>query len=165
MALTSETAAALVNEIFDLQRAVRCIAASAPRGDGMSAALHFVLRLVREGECRANGLAVRLGIGAPVLSRHLAELQEQGMVSRKQDPEDGRAQLVSITPRGAEVLRRLEAQRSTAFQNHLWAWNEEEAQDVAQKLRQLTQSLTGPSSGMPQDLTFDPSQEDSREAS
>ncbi|WP_306639210.1 MarR family winged helix-turn-helix transcriptional regulator [Pseudarthrobacter siccitolerans] len=107
----------------------------------MGAAQHFVLRLVGEGECRAAVLAARLGIGAPVLSRHIADLEEQSLVVRRKDPGDGRAQLVAITPWGLERLRRLEAERSAAFQEHLWDWNEEDARSAAKTLHQLTQSL------------------------
>jgi DNA-binding MarR family transcriptional regulator len=148
MAVSSETAAALVREIFDLHRAVRCVAASISRREGMSVALHFVLRLVGEGECRATALAARLGIGAPVLSRHIAELEEQGLISRKKDPEDGRAQLVAITAMGLDTLRNLEARRSSAFQDHLWNWDEENAQNAAETLHQLTQSLTAAPAGV-----------------
>jgi DNA-binding MarR family transcriptional regulator len=142
MPLTPEAAATLVYEIFDLQRAVRCISASISRQHGTGAALHFVLRLVGEEECRATELAARLGIGAPILSRHITELEDQGLVTRKKDPADGRAQLVAITPHGAERLHHLETQRSAAFQNHLWNWNEEDAMNAAMTLHQLTQALT-----------------------
>ncbi|MFC8521452.1 MarR family winged helix-turn-helix transcriptional regulator [Pseudarthrobacter sp. NPDC057230] len=107
----------------------------------MGTALQFVLRLVSEGECRAAGLAARLGIGAPVLSRHIAELEEKGLVVRRKDPDDGRAQLVAITPWGLESLRLLEAQRSAVFQEHLWDWNDEDALSAAKTLHRLTQSF------------------------
>ncbi|WP_056393882.1 beta-glucosidase family protein [Arthrobacter sp. Soil761] len=61
MALAPETAANLVQEIFELQRAVRCTAASASRGDGMGTALQFVLRLVSiPGVPRLGVLELRL---------------------------------------------------------------------------------------------------------
>src|SRR5690242_574906 len=126
MALAPDTAAILVQEIFDLQRVVRCMTASALRGERMSPALHFVLRLVGEGECRATRLAARMRIGAPVLSRHLAELEMQGLVVRRKDPDDGRAQLVAITELGVETMVRLDAQRSAAFQAHFFGWDEED---------------------------------------
>ena len=141
MTLAPDTATLLVQEIFDLQRAVQCMAASALRGEQMGSALYFVLRLVGEGECRATRLAARLRIGAPVLSRHLAELEMQGLVVRRKDPDDGRAQLVAMTERGVETLGRLDAQRSAAFQDHLCGWDEEDAVRAAKTLRQLTKSL------------------------
>ena len=143
MALAPETAAMLVDQIFDLQRAVRCIAASTSRGERTGPAMHFVLRLLREGECRATRLAARLGIGAPVLSRHIADLEEQGLIVRKKDPSDGRAQLVAITQLGLERLHQFDAHRSEAFHGHLADWDEGDALLAAKTLRRLTQTLTG----------------------
>lgn len=147
MALAPTTATRLVNEVLDLQRAVRCFAAlnSSSRAEGLGAALHFVLRLVGEGECRAAGLALRLGIGNPVLSRHIAELEGQGLVTRRRDPKDGRAQLVAITPRGASKLQLIEEDRSASLKRHLQDWEEEEALETIERLNHLTRSLLKPS--------------------
>ena len=75
-------------------------------------ALQGVLRFVGEGESRATALAERLGVSAPVLSRHIAELEEQGYVVRRPDPEDGRAQLIALSAAGVEKLRAIEDQRA-----------------------------------------------------
>lgn len=142
MTVTTSTAAALVYEIFELQRAVRCIAVSAAHGEETGLAVQYVLRLVGEGESRATRLAERLGIGAPVLSRHIAELEEQGFVIRTKDPKDGRAQILALTPAGAERLRRIEEQRIAILQERLRGWNDEDAGNTAKFLHTLTKSLT-----------------------
>ena len=116
MAVAPDTAADLVYRIFDLQRAVRCVAAASFRGQDTGVALQGVLRFVGEGETRATQLAERLGVSAPVLSRHIADLEEQGYVIRRQDPDDGRAQLVALSPAGAEKLRRIEEHRTATLQ-------------------------------------------------
>jgi DNA-binding MarR family transcriptional regulator len=141
MSVAPDTAAALVHRIFDLQRAVRCVAAASLRGQEPGPALQGVLRFVGEGESRATRLAERLGVSAPVLSRHIAELEEQGYVIRRQDPDDGRAQLVALTAEGARKLRRIEEQRTAALQDYLSEWSQEDAEDTAQTLRKLTESL------------------------
>ena len=48
-----------------------------------------VMRFIGEGETRATHLATRLGVSAPVLSRHIADLEELGLVVRRPDPADG----------------------------------------------------------------------------
>ncbi|WP_461172708.1 MarR family winged helix-turn-helix transcriptional regulator [Arthrobacter sp. Z1-9] len=141
MTLNPGTAANLVSEIFDLQRAVRCITSTSSRGEGTGPALHFVLRLVNEGECRATRLAGRLGVGTPVLSRQIAELEEQGLVVRRKDPDDGRAHVVALTPLGVDKLEHLQSQWSTMFQEHLLDWTEDDARRAGAVLRQLTESL------------------------
>ncbi|VXC45796.1 Transcriptional regulator, MarR family [Arthrobacter sp. 9AX] len=141
MAVAPDTAADLVYQIFDLQRAVRCISAVNVRGQDTGVALQGVLRFVGEGETRATQLAERLGVSAPVLSRHIADLEEHGLVVRRQDPDDGRAQLVALTPQGAEKLRRIEEQRTAVLQDYLRDWSEQDAGHTAKTLRRLTESL------------------------
>lgn len=141
MSVAPDTAAELVYQIFDLQRAVRCVAAASLRGQETGVALQGVLRFVGEGETRATTLAERLGVSAPVLSRHIAELEEQGYVIRRQDPDDGRAQLVALTAEGQGKLRHIEEQRTAALQDYLREWSQEDAEDTAKTLRKLTESL------------------------
>jgi len=141
MAVAPDTAADLVYQIFDLQRAVRCIATASVRGQDTGVALQGVLRFVGEGESRATKLAERLGVSAPVLSRHIADLEEQGFVVRRQDPDDGRAQLVALTPSGAEKLRHIEEQRTAVLQDYLRDWSEEDVGATAKSLHKLTESL------------------------
>ena len=141
MAVTADTAADLVYQIFDLQRAVRCIAAANSRGQETGIALQGVLRFIGAGEDRAAGLGERLGVSAPVLSRHIADLEEHGLVIRRQDPDDGRAQLVALTPLGAEKLRSIEHQRTAVLQDYLRDWSEEDAGTTARILHKLTESL------------------------
>ena len=141
MAVAPDTAAELVYQIFDLQRAVRCIATANVRGQDTGVALQGVLRFVGEGEARATRLAERLGVSAPVLSRHIADLEDQGLVVRRQDPDDGRAQLVALTPLGAAKLRHIEEQRTAVLQDYLRDWSEEDAGTTAKILHKLTESL------------------------
>jgi DNA-binding MarR family transcriptional regulator len=80
-------------------------------------------------------------VSAPVLSRHIADLEEHGLVVRRQDPDDGRAQLVALTPLGAEKLRHIEEQRTAVLQDYLRDWSEEDAGSTAKTLHKLTESL------------------------
>jgi len=141
MTVASTTAAELVNRIFDLQRAVRCVAAANLRGDDTGVALQGVLRFVGEGETRATQLAERLGVSAPVLSRHLAELVEQGYVLRRPDPVDGRAQLVMLSPAGVDKLRSIEALRASTLQGFLQDWSEDDVEATSRTLQKLAGSL------------------------
>lgn len=147
MAVNPDTAANLAHEIFDLQRAVRSVLTASIRGKETGVAIQFVLRLVGEGESRASQLAERLGIGAPILSRHIADLEEQGYVVRRKDPCDGRAQLVALTSSGAERLRHIEEQRTAVLQGHLAHWGDEDLCKTVRVLRRLTESLTKPAPG------------------
>jgi DNA-binding MarR family transcriptional regulator len=141
MSVQPNTAADLVYRIFDLQRAVRCVAAVNVRGQDTGVALQGVLRFVGEGESRATQLAERLGVSAPVLSRHIAELAEQGFVVRRPDPLDGRAQLIALSASGVEKLRSIEDQRISTLQGLLQDWTEGDAEETARTLKKLAESL------------------------
>lgn len=141
MAVAPNTAAELVYQIFDLQRAVRCVAVSNTRGQDTGVALQGVLRFVGERESRATHLAARLGVSAPVLSRHIADLEELGLVVRRPDPEDGRAQLVALTEAGTERLRHIEEHRTATLQGYLQNWSQHDAEETAKILQKLAESL------------------------
>jgi DNA-binding MarR family transcriptional regulator len=141
MSVESTAAASLVYQIFDLQRAVRCVAAANLRGQDTGVALQGVLRFVGEGESRATHLAERLGVSAPVLSRHIAELEEHGYVVRRPDPEDGRAQLIALSASGTEKLRAIEDQRTATIQGLLQDWSEDDVELTARTLKKLAESL------------------------
>ncbi|MBB6404290.1 MarR family winged helix-turn-helix transcriptional regulator [Arthrobacter sp. AZCC_0090] len=142
MAVASSTATELVHQIFDLQRVLRCIVTTSMGKDGdVGFALQGVLRFIGEGESRATKLASRLGVSPPVLSRHIAELEELGLVVRRPDPADGRAQLVALSETGIEKVRDFEEQRSLNLRAYLEEWSEEDALEAGHVLEKLTASL------------------------
>jgi DNA-binding MarR family transcriptional regulator len=144
MAVAPTTATDLIHKIFDLQRVLRCITvAQVPRGGagGVGLALQGVLRMIGEGEARATNFVERLGVSAPVLSRHIAELEDLGLVARRPDPDDGRAQLVALTEAGAAALQAFEDERTARLQEYLADWSEEDALEASEMLKKLAGSL------------------------
>jgi DNA-binding MarR family transcriptional regulator len=68
----------------------------------------------RQGPLAPSELAERERIKRPTATRILARLAEAGLVVRIPDPSDGRSAIVSISPDGRALLRRLR-QRKTAY--------------------------------------------------
>ncbi|MDQ0665585.1 DNA-binding MarR family transcriptional regulator [Arthrobacter ulcerisalmonis] len=141
MSVAPATAADLVSNIYDLQRALRCVTMVNIKGQDTGIALQGVLRFIGEGETRAAHLAERLGVSPPVLSRHVAELADAGLVVRTPDPHDGRAQLLALSPRGQEKLAQVVRHRTETLQAYLADWNEDDAAATAAMLSKLTTSL------------------------
>lgn len=57
-------------------------------------------RLDKEGETTASELATSERVRPQSMAKIVGSLETAGMVSRRPDPEDGRRQLVSLTPQG-----------------------------------------------------------------
>jgi DNA-binding MarR family transcriptional regulator len=56
--------------------------------------------LDEEGPARVTTLAAAAGIGQPSMTQMIQRLERQGLVTRVDDPEDGRVALVSLTDAG-----------------------------------------------------------------
>jgi DNA-binding MarR family transcriptional regulator len=68
----------------------------------------------RHGPLSPSEVADRERIKRPTATRVVRMLQGEGLIERVQDPEDGRASILSITSEGRALLRRLRA-RKTAY--------------------------------------------------
>lgn len=64
-------------------------------------------RIASGGPARLTALAAAEGISQPSMSQLIRRLEQQGLVTRVGDPEDGRAMLVDLTPEGHELLGEL----------------------------------------------------------
>jgi DNA-binding MarR family transcriptional regulator len=63
-------------------------------------ALMTLSTLEREGPARVTTLAAAAGIGQPSMTQMLQRLERQGLVTRVEDPEDGRVALVRLSETG-----------------------------------------------------------------
>src|ERR1700754_4415 len=66
-------------------------------------------------ECEPAGLGLRAlarlaGIAAPTATRMIDGLEQRGLVTRRRDPDDGRAVLIALTADGEDALRERRAQ-------------------------------------------------------
>src|SRR3954469_9222649 len=80
----------------------------------------------RRGPLTPSEVAVCERIQRPTATRIIARLEEAGLVSRAADPADGRSSLVSITPEGAALLKRLRANKDAFLARRLDTLDPEE---------------------------------------
>ena len=76
--------------------------------EGGSAPTWLILNALRHGEWTAQlDLARELGIESPTLTRHLDNLERNGLVVRSQSDADRRAVRVELTEAGEEAYQRM----------------------------------------------------------
>ena len=141
---------------------------SSPANDDLaprlhSAVLHLLRRLAREdrasGEspARLSALSVLVfggprpigrlardeGVAAPTMTRLIAALERDGLVSRTTDPEDRRTQRVAATERGREILIAGRARRVAALEGLLERVPARDRRALAAAVRVIEDRLLG----------------------
>jgi DNA-binding MarR family transcriptional regulator len=80
-------------------------------GPSQTAALATV---ERHGPLSPSEMAEIERIRRPTVTRIVRHLEQTGLIERVTDPQDGRASILSVTPQGRALLRRLR-ERKTAY--------------------------------------------------
>jgi DNA-binding MarR family transcriptional regulator len=82
-------------------------------GAELSPSLSSALASVdRHGPLTPSELASCERVQRPTVTRVVGRLEDMGLVSRSPDPSDGRSSLISVTPEGRALLRRLRTRKS-----------------------------------------------------
>ncbi|MEU2053589.1 MarR family winged helix-turn-helix transcriptional regulator [Streptomyces bungoensis] len=97
--------------------------------NSMDRAAYLLLnRLDMEGPMGVKALAASMGIDSSTVTRQVAPLVDTGLVKRTSHPEDGRAVVLQLSPRGAARLEEVRSSRRQlmAELTHDWAPKERE---------------------------------------
>jgi len=108
--------------------------------------------LATRGRCRPGQVAEVLCVDRSVISRQLATLDELGLIERAADPEDGRAELVSLTAAGLERLAAARDAMCGLLGERLDPWDAPEIDRVVHTLDDLAQRLQNPITPAPKKL-------------
>ncbi|MEV6314764.1 MarR family transcriptional regulator [Streptomyces sp. NPDC051776] len=106
------------------------------------AAYGLLVRLEETGEQRATALAVYFGVGKATMSRQLRALETLGLITRRPDPDDGRASLVALTDEGLARFSAVRNARRESYVKKLEGWDSAEIAELARLLHRLN-SLQG----------------------
>ena len=87
-----------------------------------------ILRLLADAPepVRLGALADRLAVEAPHVTRQVQRLERSGLIERVPDPDDGRAQRVRISPKGADVVECVRAVGRRRMAEALAGWSDED---------------------------------------
>ena len=129
-----------------MDRLTRAMRSLAHRWDRTETAMRrsdvMLLRwLCDNGESRPGDIAETMGLNASVISRQLAALQADGLVSRRQDPDDGRADLVRLSSAGADRLAEVRQVYVARVRRVIDDWDDDTTRRTAQQLLDLAARL------------------------
>jgi DNA-binding MarR family transcriptional regulator len=99
------------------------------------------LREAKDETLSAGALAEMLDLSPSAMTNRLDRLEEDGLVTRTRDTEDRRGVLVSITPRGEEVLGQAVERQAKEEASLLAVLNEADQRRLNSLLRALTLEL------------------------
>jgi DNA-binding MarR family transcriptional regulator len=99
---------------------------------GLSPSLTAALASVeRHGPLTPSALADIERVQRPTATRLLAKLEEDGLVRREPDPEDGRVSYVRVSPEVRRLLKRLRSRKNAYLAKRLRALDEEDRDTLA----------------------------------
>ncbi|MFJ8869565.1 MULTISPECIES: MarR family transcriptional regulator [unclassified Streptomyces] len=110
--------------------------------NSMDRAAYLLLnRLDVEGPMGVKALAAGMGIDSSTVTRQVAPLVDTGLVKRTSHPEDGRAVVLQLSPRGQARLDEVRASRRELMSQVTDGWSEEERDTFCALLTRFNGSL------------------------
>jgi DNA-binding MarR family transcriptional regulator len=109
---------------------------------GLSHGLLSALATIdKDGPMRLAELAQIEQISAPSTTRLVSELEDQGLVSRRPDPDDGRAVLISITPAGSATVQTARSARGAMVEEFFERLSADDVDSIEAALPALERAL------------------------
>ncbi|WP_431952598.1 MarR family winged helix-turn-helix transcriptional regulator [Actinacidiphila sp. bgisy167] len=110
--------------------------------NSMDRAAYLLLhRLDNEGPMGVKALAEGMGIDSSTVTRQVAPLVDSGLVKRTSHPEDGRAVVLALSPRGRSRLEEVRASRQRLMEVVTADWTQQERELFTDLLGRFNSSL------------------------
>ena len=150
--MVDDARAAARHELFadvrDLLKAVRLFKSALPaRHDAVPTGTIGVLATINTiagepaGGCHLKDLAVRCALDPSTVSRAVAALVRSGLVARTADPADGRASVLTVTPRGRQTLDDFNRLADERLADALREWSTEDIAVLSALLQRFSAAL------------------------
>jgi DNA-binding MarR family transcriptional regulator len=137
-----ELTTALTGLLQALQRLRAELARSGGTDTERERAAHVLLfPLCLTGPVRQTELADLVHTDPSTVSRHVARLVEQGLVTRVPDERDRRASLLVVTERGTATAEAMRRERADHLRDVTADWDEQDLATLARLMRRLTEDI------------------------
>ncbi|MFE9258952.1 MarR family winged helix-turn-helix transcriptional regulator [Streptomyces sp. NPDC006879] len=111
--------------------------------NSMDRAAYLLLnRLDQEGPMGVKALAAGMGIDSSTVTRQVAPLVDTGLVKRTSHPEDGRAVVLALSPRGLARLEDVRSSRRALMTQVTEGWTPQEREVFTSLLTRFNLSLS-----------------------
>ncbi len=119
---------------------------TAPVGLGLTTSETAVLHLlgVHGGSCRSSELAAEARLSRPTASKAIARLEAAGLVERRTDPDDGRAQRLTLSVDGRVAVDGLVGVGVDLVSAAMADWSAADQAVLAELAPRLVAELVGP---------------------
>ena len=135
MPVRRETAESIATTLGRVMKVMTAMRHHAPRQhDAVDPSHYPLLFTLASDPRRVSVLAEMIHSDVSTVSRQVSHLVQYGLIAKIDDPEDGRAQLLSLSPTGSEVIERLLRARAEWFEALLSTWSDPDAQSFAHLL-------------------------------
>jgi DNA-binding MarR family transcriptional regulator len=136
------TAQALSNTLVRVQKIMSSMKHSAPRQHPAVDPSHYpVMFCVSVEPRRVSAVADSIHSDVSTVSRQVSHLVQHGLLAKIGDPDDGRAQLLSLSPAGREVIEKLVQGRGRWFEQLLASWSDDDARNFERYLARFGDDL------------------------
>ena len=103
---------------------------------------YVILRhLEAGGPLNVSALADRLNLDGSTVTRQVTALENDALVERRRDPNDGRGTVIAATDRGLEQMEAVRAARKGVYDKVLHNWTADERAALAGALQRFNESL------------------------
>ncbi len=111
--------------------------------NSMDRAAYLLLnRLDKEGPMGVKALAASMGIDSSTVTRQVAPLVDTGLVKRTSHPEDGRAVVLQLSPRGLSRLEEVRSSRRQLMAELTQDWEPAERETFCALLTRFNRALS-----------------------
>ncbi len=93
------------------------------------------------GPLNISALATALHLDGSTVTRQVAALVRDGLVSRERDPRDGRGAVVAATPDGLSQMSVVRKAREQLYARLLASWSEEDRRTLATMMHRLNHAM------------------------